>query len=91
MLGSQESLYDINFRLILEQYHDLPEGFNENEIHIFKGYFCKFMCQSNWDNFYEEQVFLNDALKEHARASYNNETEKVYMKESLTQTPNINS
>ena len=53
---------------------DAPEGFTKNEVLIYKGYFCKFMCKKEWDNFYEYQVFENDELKEYARAIYNEET-----------------
>ena len=57
----------------------LPEGFNASDIHIFEGYFCKFMCKNNWDNFYEVQVYTNDEFKTHARAIYNNESERDSM------------
>jgi hypothetical protein len=56
-----------------------PKGSNINEVRIYKGYFCKFMCQHDWDNFNELQVFTNDEFKTHARAIYNDETERVFM------------
>jgi hypothetical protein len=43
---------------------DAPEGFTKNEVTIFKGYFCRYICQKDWDNFYEEQVFMNEELKQ---------------------------
>jgi hypothetical protein len=57
------------------------KGFNRNEVLVYKGYFCKFMCQKEWDNFNEEQVFLNEELKEYARALYSEESEKVFLEE----------
>ena len=60
---------------------DAPEGFNRNEILVYKGYFCKYMCQKEWDNFSEEQVFLNDELRNNARALYNQESEKAFLDE----------
>jgi hypothetical protein len=48
-----------------------PEGFIRNEVFIFKGYFCKFACQKNWDNFHEEEVLLNKELWENAKKVFN--------------------
>ena len=48
---------------------DAPEGFTKNYITIFKGYFCKSVCQKEWDNFYEEDVLMNEELRNNARAS----------------------
>jgi hypothetical protein len=64
---------------------DAPEGFNKNEVLVYKGYFCKFMCQKEWDNFSEEQIFLNQELKDNARALYNEESEKVFLEEIFDQ------
>jgi len=64
---------------------DAPEGFNRNEVLVYKGYFCKFMCQKEWDNFSEEQIFLNQELKENARALYNEESEKAFLEEIFDQ------
>jgi hypothetical protein len=60
---------------------DAPEGFNKNEVLVYKGYFCKYMCQKEWDNFSEEKVFLNDELRDNARALYNQESEKAFVEE----------
>jgi hypothetical protein len=57
----------------------LPKDSNESEIHIFKGYFCKFMCQKEHDNFYEHQIFDNDEFKTYAGAIYNKETEEDFL------------
>ena len=56
-----------------------PEGSNVNEVHIYKAYFCKYMCQSEHDNFYEDQIFNNDEFKTQARAIYNEETQKDFL------------
>jgi hypothetical protein len=57
---------------------DAPEGFNQNEVLIYKGYFCKFMCQQKWDNFNKEQVFMNEQLRGNARALFNKESEEGF-------------
>jgi hypothetical protein len=60
---------------------DAPEGFNTNEVLVYKGYFCKFMCEKEWDNFSDMEVFSNEQLKENARAIYNKESEKTFLEE----------
>jgi hypothetical protein len=50
---------------------DAPAGFTKNEVTIFKGYFCKYICQKEWDNFHEEEVFMNEELRNNARAVFN--------------------
>ena len=54
---------------------DAPEGFTKNYITIFKGYFCKSVCQKEWDNFYEEDVLMNEELRNNARAVINEQSE----------------
>ena len=55
-----------------------PEGFTRNYVNVFKGYFCKFACQKNWDNFHEEEVLLNKELRDNARAVFNEQTEQEF-------------
>jgi hypothetical protein len=54
---------------------DAPEGFTKNYITIFKGYFCKYVCQKEWDNFYEEDILMNKELRDNARAVINEQNE----------------
>jgi hypothetical protein len=54
------------------------EGFTRNYVTILKGYFCKYICQQSWDNFYEETVLLNVELRKYARAVYNEQTEEEF-------------
>jgi hypothetical protein len=60
---------------------DAPGGFNRNEVLVYKEYFCKYMCQNNWDNFSDMEVFSNEQLKENARALYNKESEETFLEE----------
>src|SRR2546430_15728109 len=30
---------------------------------VFKSYFCKYVCQKEWDNFYEEDILMNEELR----------------------------
>ena len=53
---------------------DAPEGFTKNYVTIFKGYFCKFACEKEWDDFYEVDVLLNQELRNNARAIFNEKT-----------------
>lgn len=55
-----------------------PEGFTRNYVTIFKGYFCKYICQHSWDNFYEEKVLLNEELRKNAGAVFNRQTEEEF-------------
>jgi hypothetical protein len=57
---------------------DAPEGFTKNCVTVFKGYFCKYVCQKSWDNFYEEEVLLNEELRTSARAIFNERTEEEF-------------
>lgn len=57
---------------------DAPEGFTKNCVTVFKGYFCKYVCQKSWDNFYEEEVLLNEELRTNARAIFNERTEEEF-------------
>jgi hypothetical protein len=57
---------------------DVPEGFTKNCVTVFKGYFCKYVCQKSWDNFYEEVVLLNEELRTNARAIFNERTEEEF-------------
>jgi hypothetical protein len=57
---------------------DAPEGFTRNEVTIYKGYFCRFMCQQERDNFNEEQVFMNEQFRANARALFNKEGEEGF-------------
>jgi hypothetical protein len=57
---------------------DAPEGFTRNYVNILKGYFCKFACQRNWDNFHKENVLLNEELRDNARALFNEQTEQEF-------------
>lgn len=57
---------------------DAPEGFTRNYVNILKGYFCKFACQRNWDNFRKEDVLLNEELRDNARALFNEQTEQEF-------------
>ena len=57
---------------------DAPEGFTKNYVTVFKGYFCKYVCQNSWDNFYEEEVLLNEELRTNARAIFNERTEEEF-------------
>lgn len=57
---------------------DAPEGFTKNYVTVFKGYFCKYVCQKSWDNFYEEEVLLNEELRTNARAIFNEQTEEEF-------------
>ncbi len=50
---------------------DAPEGFTKNYLTVFKGYFCKYVCQKSWDSFDEEEVLLNEELRTNARATKN--------------------
>ena len=61
------------------------EGFTGKEVYLFKNYFCKHMCENEWDNFYEDQIFLNDEFKTHARAIFNEETHKDFLEKTLIQ------
>ena len=56
---------------------DAPEGFTKNYVTVFKGYFC----QRSWDNFYEEEVLLNEELRTNARAIFNERTEEEFHNE----------
>ena len=56
------------------------EGFTGKEVYLFKNYFCKHMCENEWDNFYEDQIFLNDEFRTDARAIFNEETHKDFWK-----------
>jgi hypothetical protein len=47
-----------------------PEGFTKNYVAVFKGYFCKYVCQKEWDNFYED-ILLNEELRNNARSAIN--------------------
>jgi hypothetical protein len=55
-----------------------PEGFTRNHLTIFKGYFCKFACEKEWDVFYEPEVLLNEELRRNARAVLNEESEEEF-------------
>lgn len=57
---------------------EAPEGFTKNEVTIFKGYFCKYMCEKAWDNFHEEQVFMNEELRKNAKAVFNEQSEAEF-------------
>jgi glutamyl-tRNA(Gln) amidotransferase subunit E len=57
---------------------DAPEGFTRNEVNVIKGYFCKFACQKDWDNFHKEDVLLNEELRDNARALFNEQTEPEF-------------
>jgi hypothetical protein len=43
-----------------------PEGFTKNYVAVFKGYFCKYVCEKEWDNFYEEDILMNEELRNNA-------------------------
>jgi hypothetical protein len=51
------------------------EGFTKNYVALFKGYFCKFICQKEWDNFYEEDILMNEELRNNARPVINEQSE----------------
>jgi KAP-like P-loop domain-containing protein len=53
-----------------------PEGFARNDVNVVKGYFCKFACKSNRDNFYKEDILLNEELRDNARALFTEQTEQ---------------
>lgn len=55
-----------------------PEGFTKNYVTVFKGYFCKYMCQESRDNFYSEKVLLNQELRNNAKAIFNKKTEEEF-------------
>jgi glutamyl-tRNA(Gln) amidotransferase subunit E len=55
---------------------DAPEGFTRNYVNVVKGYFCKFACKSNRDNFHKEDILLNEELRDNARALFNEQTEQ---------------
>jgi predicted transcriptional regulator len=55
-----------------------PEGFTENYVTIFKGYFCKYASEKKWDVFHEPEVLLNDELRKNARAVLNEESEEEF-------------
>ena len=57
---------------------DAPEGFTVNYITIFKWYFCKYACEKAWDDFYEENVLMNEELRNNARAVLNEQTEEEF-------------
>ena len=44
-------------------------------MYVFKGYFCKYVCQKEWDNFYEEDILMNEELRDNARAVINKQSE----------------
>jgi hypothetical protein len=50
------------------------DGFNVIEERLYKGYFCKFVCQKEWDDFHDEQVFMNDEFIKNARAVFNEQS-----------------
>ena len=52
-----------------------PEGFTKNYVAVFKGYFCKYVCQKEWDNFYEEDILMNEELRNNARSVINEQSE----------------
>jgi hypothetical protein len=52
-----------------------PEGFTKNYVAVFKSYFCKYVCQKEWDNFYEEDILMNEELRDNARAVINEQSE----------------
>jgi hypothetical protein len=52
-----------------------PKGFTMNYVAVFKGYFCKYVCQKEWDNFYEEDILMNKELRDNARAVINKQSE----------------
>lgn len=56
---------------------DAPEGFTKNSVTVFKGYFCKYVCQKSWNNFYED-VLLNEELRTNAKAIFNERTEEEF-------------
>jgi hypothetical protein len=51
----------------------IPEPFNLNDVLIFKGKFCKYICNQEWDNFNEEEMLLNPEIKQSILASAYNE------------------
>jgi hypothetical protein len=54
-----------------------PEAFTKNYVALFKGYFCKYVCQKEWDNFYEEDILMNEELRNNARAVIESKSLKV--------------
>ena len=57
-----------------------PEGFTRNFVYIFKGYFCRFVCEKEWDDFYEHDVLMNEELTNNARGIFNKESEGEFHK-----------
>jgi hypothetical protein len=55
---------------------DAPERFTRNDVNVVKGYFCKYACKSNRDNFHKEDILLNEELSDNARALFNEQTEQ---------------
>ena len=51
-----------------------PEGFTKNYVAVFKGYFCKYFRQKEWDNFYED-ILMNEELRDNARAVINKQND----------------
>jgi hypothetical protein len=54
-----------------------PKGFTKNYVSVFKGYFCKYVCQKEWDNFYEEDILMNKELRDNARAVINEQNRGI--------------
>jgi hypothetical protein len=57
---------------------DAPEGFTRNYVYVFKGYFCRFVCEKEWDDFYQHNVLMNEELRKNARAIFNEESEEEF-------------
>jgi len=55
-----------------------PEGFTKNYVAVFKGYFCKYVCQKELDNFYEEDILMNEELRNNARSAINERMEREF-------------
>jgi len=62
---------------------EAPEGFTKNELTIFKAYFSKYVCEKAWDDFHEEEVFMNEELRRNAKAVFNEQSEAEFHRATL--------